>query len=196
MECQSEIPGKVVLWSAVPNGTSELPRNGLGGVSDGGVRFLQGPLTGSIITRTVILFVLVAFSTGCRFAARRDVDGNDPVDVACRFVEFARTGDIARAASCWREGDVRNIEANRLESFAQFCEYFRSETYTLHYEGADKGVYWVRFFGKDGGKTRARLLFLDSPSKSKDNRWKLRETLWIKRETEGVESNGTASVSH
>ncbi len=141
---------------------------------------------------TAILVVLVAFSTGCRFTAPRDADGNDPVDVARQFVEYARAHDLAGAASCWRDGDIVNIEVNNHESFARFCAYFQGESYTLRYEGADKGAYWVRFFGNDGGKTRARLLFLDPPSKSKDDRWKLRESLWIKA-GRGAEGEGKGS---
>jgi hypothetical protein len=125
------------------------------------------------------LLLIILFS-GCEFTPPRDADGNDPVDVARKFVEFARAGDTAGAASCWREGDVSNIEANRNESFSQYCQYFRSETYRLQYEGSDKGVYWVRFFGTDAGKTRARILYVDPPENSKDGRWKLRESRWIK----------------
>ena len=117
---------------------------------------------------------------GCRFMDPKDVDGNGPEDAARRFVELARSGDISGAASCWREGDTANLETNRKESFAQFCAYFRSESYRLQYEGWDGDICWIRFFGTDDGKTRARLLFLDPPHASKDGRWKLRESLWIK----------------
>jgi hypothetical protein len=122
-----------------------------------------------------LAMLFAAYATGCGFVIPKDVDGNRPVDVARRFVESVRKGDIEGAASCWREGDTRNIEGNRRESFAQFCEYFRSESYVLEFEGSDKGVYWVRFLGTDSGKTRAQVLYLDPPSKSQDGRWKLRE---------------------
>lgn len=124
----------------------------------------------------------IACLGGCEFLSSKDVDGNRAEDAVRRFVEFARAGNIAAAASCWRDGDTKNIEANRNESFSKFCDYFRSETYTLKYEGMDKGYSWVRFFGTENGKTRTRLLFLDRLDESKDGRWKLVEDRWIKEE--------------
>ncbi|MDI1250549.1 MAG: hypothetical protein PSV13_16935 [Lacunisphaera sp.] len=123
---------------------------------------------------------MITFFGGCEFTPRKDADGNGPVDVARRFVEFARTGNVVGAASCFREGDIGNIEANRNSSFAEYCKYFRGETYRLQHEGSDKGIYWVRFFGTDNGKTRAEILYVDPPENSKDGRWKLRESRWIK----------------
>ena len=138
--------------------------------------------------------LVAAFFSGCEFTPRKDVDGNGPVEVAREFVEFARTGNVAKAASFWREGDIKNIEANQDESFAEYCEYFRSETYRLEYEGSDKGIYWVRFFGTDAGKTRARILYVDPPENSKDGRWKLREDRWIKESNRDATPNESNTV--
>jgi hypothetical protein len=131
--------------------------------------------------RTLSVLMLLCLAA-CGSLDIKDVDGNGPEDVARRFVEFARAGNFAGAASCWQAGDTTNIEANRNQSFAQFCDYFRSESYTLRYEGWDKGYCWIRFFGTDSGKTRAQILYLAPPNKSKDGRWKLTESRWIKEE--------------
>jgi hypothetical protein len=122
------------------------------------------------------------YIAGCSMLSPKDIDGNRAEDAARRFVEFARAGSIVAAASCWRDGDTKNIEANRDQSFSQYCEYFRSESYTLKYEGMDKGYSWVRFFGTENGKTKARILYLAPLEESKDGRWKLAESRWIKGE--------------
>ena len=136
----------------------------------------------SAAASVALIFVFAAGFVGCWPRGPVDADGNRPEDVARRFVENARSGDLVGAASFWREGDVSNIEANRRRSFAEFCEYFRCESYVLRYEGADKGIYWVRFLGNVDGKTRAQILYLDPPSASKDHRWKLREDRWIRED--------------
>lgn len=139
---------------------------------------MRGPI--SILIRTVVIVWASFCVAGCSFSTPKDIEGNRAEDAARRFVEFARAGNITAAASCWREGDTENIEANRNESFAQYCEYFRSDSYTLKYEGMDKGYSWVRFHGTENGKTKTRILYLAPLEESKDGRWKLAETRWFR----------------
>ncbi len=133
----------------------------------------------SILIRTAVIVWTSFCVTACSFSTPKDIDGNRAEDAARRFVEFARAGNITAAALCWREGDTANIEANRNESFSQYCEYFRCDSYTLKYEGMDKGFSWVRFIGTEKGKTKARILYLGPLEESKDGRWKLVETRWF-----------------
>jgi hypothetical protein len=111
--------------------------------------------------RAALLGVLIA----CRpstLSVPKDQDGNRPQDIARMFVDAVQAGDFQKAATYWRPGDVRNIEANSDRTFEAFCvEFFKCDTYQLTPMGKDKKAYVVAFRGKQDGKEKTFGLFLD-----------------------------------
>jgi len=118
---------------------------------------------------TVLIGLLAAWRLWT-FVALKDRDGNRPQDVAKMFVEAVQVGDFEKAATYWRTGDVRNVEANSEMTFKEFCtKFFKCDTYQISLMGKDKIAYAVAFRGQEGGSPKMFGLFLLRV----DGRWRL-----------------------
>ena len=106
-------------------------------------------------------------SLGC---TPKDDDGNRPEDVARMFVEAVQAGDFDKAATYWRKGDVKNIEANSKMSFKDFSTYyFKCDSFDVELMRKDKKSHVVAFRGRENGRAKTFGLWL----KRIDGKWRL-----------------------
>jgi hypothetical protein len=118
----------------------------------------------------IVLITLLVAAQLWKFERQKDSDRNRPQDVVKMFVDAVQIGDFETAATYWRTGDIRNVEANSHMTFKDFCTHcFKCDAYKLTPMGKDKRSYVVGFNGKTDGKDKAFALFLQRPN----GRWRI-----------------------
>ena len=91
----------------------------------------------------------------------QDDNGDRPEDVVRQFVEAVQGSDFEKAATYWRTGDVKNIEANSHMPFKDFCSYFfMCDNFAVTFIGQDKKSHLIAFRGQDNGREKTFKLFL------------------------------------
>jgi hypothetical protein len=118
--------------------------------------------------------MLMLAVSGCR---PKDNDGNRPEDVVRMFVEAVQAGDFEKATTYWRNGDVKNIEANSHMSFKDFClHFFECDSFAVSFMRKDKKSQVVAFRGQQNGREKTFGLFL----KRIDGKWRMQMEKFIK----------------
>ena len=127
----------------------------------------------------ILLLVVLVLPLGCLSAGStpKDNDGNHAEDIVRMFVEAIQKGDFEKAATYWRTGDVKNIEANSKMSFKDFSiHYFKCDSFKTSFMRKDKKSHVVAFRGQENGREKTFGLFLQRI----DGKWRMVMEKFIK----------------
>lgn len=127
----------------------------------------------------VFPFVALLVLSGCFNAGGtpKDRDGNHAEDVVRMFVEAVQKDNFEKAATYWRTGDVKNIEANAMMSFKDFSiHYFKCDSFKISFMRKDKKSHVVAFRGQQNGREKTFGLFLQRI----DGKWRMVMEKFIK----------------